>query len=350
MADGGGVVTFPGVRWDETYTAYQHFLENYGAHYTMSLTNDSDPARLVKAMFCNLYSTETIAPPFNDGVPGLLYLAGTSQSGISCPVSIDTDANWTPVVKASPTAKAVGWAEERIKSILPYVNAQPETAPTLLAVREVGKGRLAALGITAEWIFESPSNCPPVEDMLSRGHDGKPSNWLHLYANLFRWLAQPTLDAGKGGEPTMPSVLLPPPANDALRGWADEMLKPRDWTKPAAAIDDQTQLHGLIGARSNYSGGKATVEEWVKSAKAAGLTTLVFLEPLEYTSEENFNKLKADCAKCSDDTFFACPGLWGKDSYTKTSMYTYGENVQYPLEVALTTIKSTSTTPKACPR
>ena len=125
MAAGGGVLTFPGARWDEHYLAYQHFLEGYGAHYTMSLINDTDPARVVKAMFCNLYATESIAAPFNAGVPGLLFLAGTAQSGISCPVSIVTDANWTAVVKASPTATAVGWAEERIKSILPYVTAQP---------------------------------------------------------------------------------------------------------------------------------------------------------------------------------------------------------------------------------
>ena len=333
---GGGVLMTPNVRWSlEEYLANQHFLESYGAHFTMSTIQDSDPARKVAAMFTGLYSTETIAPPFNEGVPGLLYLAGGSQSGMSSPVSLVADAAWKPVVKASPTAQAVGWKEERVRDILPYVNAEPEPAPTLLAIRSVGKGYLAAISITGEWIFASPNNCPPVLDMLSRGRDGRPSNWLRLYANLFRYMAAPTLDAGAGGAPTPAAVLQPPPASDTLQGWASEMLKPRDWTK-APPIDDQDQLPGLIGARSSYSGGKGTVAEWVASARAAGLKYLVFLEPLEFTSEENFEKLKADCARASDDTFYACPGLWGKDVRTKTSMFTYGDSVQYPLATILT--------------
>ena len=86
------------------------------------------------------------------------------------------------------------------------------------------------------------------------------------------------------------------------------------------------QLPGMIGARSNYSGGKANVEEWVNAAKAAGLNYLVFLEPLDFISEENFNKFKADCAKYTDDNFFACPGLWGKDIvYQNQYVYLRGE-------------------------
>lgn len=338
MEAGGGVLMMPGIRWDlPDYLATQRFIEGYGAHYTMSTIQETDPAKTVKAMFTDL-NVAYAAAPYSAGVDGLLYLAGHSQSGMSSPVSVVTDTSWTPIVKASPTAKAVGWSEERVKDILPYVNKEPMPEPTLLAIRPVGKGFLAALSITGEWIFAAPDNCPPVLDMLSRGRDGKPSNWIHLYGNLFRAMAEPSMKAGMGGAVTPAAVLQPPPMSARLEGWAGEMLKPRDWTK-APAIDDQTQMPGLIGARSNYSGGKATVEEWVKAAKAAGLTYLVFLEPLEFTSEENFNKLKADCEKYSDNTFYACPGLWGKDSHWKVSMLCYGDKVQYPLANILTADK-----------
>ena len=80
------------------------------------------------------------------------------------------------------------------------------------------------------------------------------------------------------------------------------------------------------------------------------MNLLVFLEPLAATGEENFNKCKADCAKYTDDTFFACPGLWGKDMYTKTSMYTYGENVQYPLAATLTADKQYFNNPEGLPK
>ena len=336
MADGGGVLVYPGAQWAEAdYLATQHFLEGYGAHFTMSVIKENDPTKIVSAMFVKLIATDSILPPFNDGVPGLLYLGGESQSGMTSPVSVVGDAQWKSIVKTSPTAQAIGWTQERVKSIIPYVNTVPETAPTLLAVRDVGKGRLAAIGIGGEWMFAGSKNCPPIEDMLTRGRDGKPSNWIRLLANTFTYMAEPSLAAGKGGATTPQAVLGPAPATQQLEGWAAEMLKPRDWTK-APAILDQEQLPGLVGARSSYSGGKGSVAEWVKAAKAAGLKYIVFLEPLDSTNEVNFNKLKADCAKNSDNTFFACPGLWGKDIYTKTSMYTYGEQVQFPLASIIT--------------
>jgi len=336
LNDGGGVFLYPGAPWSEAdYLATQHFLEGYGAHFTLSTIKESDPAKVVAAMFVKLKVAGSILSPFDAGVPGLLYLGEESQSGMTSPVSVVGDAQWKSVVKASPTAQAIGWTQIRVKSLFPYVNKAPETAPTLLAVREVGKGRLAAVGIGSEWMFAGPKNCPPIEDMLTRGRDGKPSNWIRLLANTYQWLAEPTLAVGKGGALTPEAVLGPPPASQQLEGWASEMLKPRDWTK-APSIDDQEQLPGIIGARSSYSGGKGSVAEWVKAAKTAGLKYIVFLEPLEFTNEENFNKLKADCAKNSDNTFFACPGLWGKDVYTKTSMYAYGEMIQFPLTSLLT--------------
>ena len=326
---GGGVLMFPGSRWEEPeYIARQRFLEGYGAHWTMTLIRDSDTIRVVSTMFASLDATETILPPFNAGVPGLLYLDGASQSGMRSPVSVVGDGNWKPAAKASPTAKAVGWADEKIQSILPYVPKEPEAAPALVAVREAGKGRLAAIGIGEEWLLGPPANCPAAEDMLTRGRGGKPSNWVHLFANLFRWMAEPTLASGKGGEPTPAEVL-----NPSAGLWKDADL--HDWTK-APPIDDQDQLLGLIGARSSYSGGKASVDDWVKAARAAGLQYLIFLEPLESTTDENFKKLRADCARLSDEAFYAGPGIWGRDLHTKTAMFAYGDNIQYPLTNILT--------------
>jgi len=333
---GGGILLYPGARWEEDdYIARQKFLEGYGAHWTMTLIREKDKDKTVRAMFTDLFFTDTIPTPFNDGVAGVLYLGGGSQSGMTSPVSVVGDGNWRPVVKASATAQAEPWTEERIVRILPYVPKEAEAAPSLLSVREAGGGRLAAIGIGAEWMFQAPTNCPPVEDMMTRGRGGKPSHWVKLLANVFRWLAEPTLKAGKGGEPTPLSLLEAKPVGVSFEGWAGEMLKPRDWTK-APPIEDQSQLMGLIGARSSYSGGKATVEEWVKAARAAGLNYLVFLEPLEFTTEEKYNKLKADCEKFSDDAFFACPGIWSSDLYTKTAMFNYGLNSQYPLRALLT--------------
>ncbi|OPZ31278.1 MAG: hypothetical protein BWZ02_00302 [Lentisphaerae bacterium ADurb.BinA184] len=326
MAAGGGVLLLPGEKWREAeWLAHQKFLEGHGARFDWVIIHERDPGRVVQAFQCPLQFTESVSPPFNDDVSGLLYYHRGNQEGSTAPVSVSGDANWMPVVKASPTAEAVPYEAEKRAIVRPYIPARSELAPTLLAARQVGKGRLAAVGINPEWIFASPGNCPPVEDMMTRGQGGKPSDWIRLYANLFRWLGEPTLAAGKGGKPT-PAALL----ESTFKPKPPEVL--RDWTQ-APPILDQDQLPGLVGARSNHSGGKATVAEWVAAAKAAGLRYLVFLEPLAGTTEESFTKLKADCQRTNDvdATFFACPGIWWRDAHTRTAQFFFGENVQYPL-------------------
>ncbi|HOF88657.1 MAG TPA: hypothetical protein PLZ36_11230, partial [Armatimonadota bacterium] len=302
--------------------------ERHGAKFGWVIITEHDKDRVVRAFQSTLQFTETMTPPFNQGVDGLLYYHRGNQEGATAPISIIGDANWRPVVKASPTAEAVPYEEEKRVIVRPYIPAQAEKSPTLLATREVGKGRLAALGINPEWIFASPGNCPPVQDMLTNGQGGKPSNWIRLYANLFRWMAAPTLAAGKGGTATPESLL-----TATFKPKDPEPL--RDWTT-APPITDQDQLRGLVGARSSYSGGTATVEEWVKAAKAHGLQYLAFLEPLAFTSAEKFNQFKADCAKYSDDDFYAIPGIWWRDAHTNTAQFFFGDNVQYPLAELLT--------------
>ncbi|MHB9132423.1 MAG: hypothetical protein ACYDBB_15240 [Armatimonadota bacterium] len=342
LAVGGGVLVLPGEKWrEEEWLAHQKYLEKYGAKFAWVVITEREKSRIIPAFQSTLMFTDTVTPPFNQGVDGLLYYSRGNQEGSTSPINVVGDANWQAVVKASPTAEAVPYEAEKRLIVRPYIPAKGEMAPTLLASRAAGKGRLAALGINPEWIFHSPGNCPPVQDMLTKGQGGKPSNWIRLYANLFRWMAEPTLAAGKGSKVT-PVALL----ESTFKPKDPEKL--RDWTQ-APPITDQDQLPGLVGARSSYSGGKATVEEWVNAAKAAGLKYLAFLEPLEFTTEENFNKMKADCARLSDDTFFACPGIWWRDSHTNTAQFFFGENVQYPLATMLTPDKKRLDNSKGLP-
>ena len=330
MAEGGGVFVTYGHTWpDESeWKARQTFLEERGAHYVWVDVKEREPKNIVSSFRLQLSYTENIAAPFNKGVTGLLYQCIMHVQGTpSTPLVVDKE--WTAAVRGSDTTEAVPFTEEKNPLMRGYVPEETVKAPVLLAVRKVGPGRLAAFAMSPEWIFWSPTNCPPVEAMMTKGAGGRPSNWIRVFANTFRWLAEPTLAAGKGGEPTPASILADP------KDLPGPPAKLRDWTQ-ASPIEDQGQLPGLVGARSSYSGGKGTVEEWVAAAKTAGLKFLVFLEPLEHISREDYAKLQADCAKYTDDTFFACPGLSYKDVHTKTNTFAYGEEVQFPLPELLT--------------
>lgn len=73
---------------------------------------------------------------------------------------------------------------------------------------------------------------------------------------------------------------------------------------------------GLIGARSNYAGGKNTVAEMVAAAKSADMRFLVFTDDLDLLTPEKMKKLQQDCKAASNTGFSAIPGLQLSASYT----------------------------------
>lgn len=331
MAAGGGVVVCYTNAWDQevVWEKRQEFLQGLGAYFAWAELKENDPAQITPSSYhLTLVQTDRIVEPFNKGVSSVLYFHLPFVAGAP-PLPLVIDGNWTAVVRGSATSVAVPNEEEKLALKRQYLPKEALPSPVFLATRTVGTGRLAAFGLAPEWVFASPGNCPPVKEMLTTGTPGHPSNWVRVLANTFRWLAEPTLAAGKGGEPT-PAALL-----EAPKSKAPTPAALRDWSK-APAITDQEQLPGLVGAQSQYSGGQGTVAEWVKAAKAAGLKFLVFLDPLDQISRENYDKLKRDCAASTDETFFACPGLRYQDVYTKTNSFAYGETVEYPRADLLT--------------
>jgi hypothetical protein len=332
MAEGGGVLVLSSHMYstETEWLARQAFLKEFGA--TMPVVNllEQDGSKVIHVPMCEgMFYTEDIRPPFNDGVKGVMMLNASpgSYSGMVPPVNLAITDPWKPILKAPETVLAVPFDKVTVGYAKPYLPKESEKAPVLLAVRDVPKGRLAALGVSPEWLLCSPANCPPVAAMLSDGGGGKPSNWIRLLANTFRYLAEPTLEAGKGGELTPQAVL-----NPDTRWKATPLM---DWSKEPP-IADQAQLPCLVGARSRYSGGKGSVENWVTAAKANGLKMLVFLEPLDSISREDFGKLKAECARFTNDDFLVVVGLRFQDAYGRNNIFQYRLDTQYPAPALLT--------------
>ncbi len=331
MAAGGGVLVcyshFYGTETD--WQKRQDFLSEYGAHFAWVDMKENDKSKIVPSSYSvTLFKADQIAAPFNQGVSGLLYHDVAHVAGAST-IPLVVDGNWTAAVRASATAEGVPTVAENDAVRRRYVPKETLKSPVLLAVRPVGKGRLAAYSMAPEWVCSAVPNCPPVKEMMTAGVGEAPSHWVRVLANTFRWLSEPGLAAGLGGA-TTPEALLAPPAK-----YVPKMTAARDWTKLPPLVD-QEQLPGLVGAQSAYSGGSGSAAEWAAAAKKAGLKFLVFLEPLDKISREDYAKLKADCAAATDDTFFACPGLRYQDAYTKTHTFAYGEFVDYPQAKLLT--------------
>ncbi len=192
----------------------------------------------------------------------------------------------------------------------------------IVAVRQVGKGRTVYLGVTHEYLT-GPHAASTLEGVvLERGLRGAASDGYRLFVNALRWLAAPSsASRGLGGAVMDPAMLANPHET--------KFRKPFSWAKEIAFPPVEPACPGAIGARSRYSGGKATADEWAAAAKAKGLAFVVFLEDFRRLSAADFARLKADCARLSSPEFAAVPGFAIDDEVGNHYFY-FGATFPYP--------------------
>ena len=327
IAHGGGVfVCNPEDSFsNKDWTGTNQWLAGLGASPRWEVLKDSDPANLYRDdMNCQLSWSTDIASPVKDGVTGVLTLTWDSTGGCEPPMSFDLSPDWNVVVRGAPTLHTV--PEKRNDVVLqPWIEKTPIAgSPALLALRQSGPGRVAVLAIRTSWLFTPPASCPTAQAMLTAGAGGKPSDWLRVFANTFRWLAEPSLAAGQGGA-TTPDTLLNPPVTP----W--QIPAQIDWSTTPALKDtpDQPQVRGLIGARTSLSSGHGTVADYVKAAKDAGLQYIVFLEDSLVMDQSKWDQLVAQCTAHTDDAFKAIPGLTYEDAQGD-HLYVFSDEVKFP--------------------
>jgi len=324
IAQGGGVfICNPENYWSaQSWGPTNEWLAKLGARPRWELLQDIDEGNTARdVMGCRLSWSSQVFPPVSEGVKGVLTLVWASTTGLEPPMSIDFGPEWTVTVRGA--ASMQGKAETRHDEPLqPWMSKElAKASPALMGVREVGKGRLAVVGIRRHWLFSSPPNCPTVEAMLTAGAGGKPSDWLRVFANTFRWLAEPSIKSGMGGAVTPDAVVNPP-----VTVWEPSKVVPWGDFEP---LQNQLQLKGLVGARTSLSSGSGSVGDYVKQAKAAGLGFIVFLEDSLKMDQAGWDQLVEQCSAASDDGFLAVPGLTYENAQGDHH-FAFADSVKFP--------------------
>jgi len=324
LAGGGGVLVCnpEGSHHLQEWTKTNEWLAALGARPRWEVLQDSDKANLnADIMGCRLSFSDQVAAPVRDGVRGVLTVTAASTTGWEPPMSLDFGPAWNVVVRGAATHKGVPEVRND-EHLQPWIPKEPVAgSPALMGLREVGPGRIAVVAIRCHWLFTPPYNCPTAEAMLTEGAAEKPSDWLRAVANTFRWLAEPSLKAGRGGMKTPEHVLRPP-----VTPW--EIPKIVSWTSPGP-IRDMPQYQGIIGARTSLSSGKGSVADYVRAAKAAGLHFIVFLEDSLKMDQARWDRLVAECTAASDEQFAAMPGLTYEDAQGN-HLYAFSDMVRFP--------------------
>jgi len=317
---GGGLFLQPlAVRYpqdqDEKY--WNLVLEPLGAQLLHE--GDFDKSRqfedrtIAKALFW--WTQNIVAHPVTEGVK-TLYLPLHGYGPFPGLVAMKYSADWQVVVRGESEAESYRSGEDNLINV--DAPGSYTSAPPVVAVRQLGKGRIVCYPI--EHLFTGMNyNNPLWPNTVETAGDktaDRPSQSLKLQFNAYRWLAEPAQGDpafGTHKRPAYKPVEFPQSVVQCAGPFAD----------PVAGI------RAIAGAHTAYTDGTGSVPDYVKAAKAAGLAAIVFADPLEKLTPEKLAQLKADCAAASDATFYACPGIEFTDGIG-TRWAFWGEKVGFP--------------------
>ncbi len=321
LEEGGGVLMFSafGQMPGTEIPPQEALLKPLGfTPLAMEMPTDSESVKATSWKLDFAYTTSFTASPVTAGVTGLWYPAVQARAGAqNHATSFLVDNTWTVLVRGAKTSMT---RKLGANGVTPGDPGTISRDVPLVASRAVGKGRIVYLGITPEYFTGGPAMTTLEGIVLERGLKTLPSGGYTLLTNTLRWLAEPSA-ATFGGAAMDPQLLVNP--QKTIFG------KPYAWPAEPAFPAAQPAWSGVIGARTRYSSGAATADEWVAKAKAKGLAYLVFLEEFSKLSRENFEKLKADCTRLSTPEFNAIPGFTIDDEVGNHYFY-FGPSFPYP--------------------
>ena len=323
MDAGGGVLVLPHyVQTLNQIPPQVEFLSQLGLTPLFDeIISDSESSTIATAWKIEFIHTDAISKtPITNGIKSLWYpspaerLAWQSHS-VPCRV----DETWTIAVTGSGTAstKRVPLNDET-KSF----EGTFKKNPPLVAFRQVGKGRVVYYGIVHNYLLNEVASTTLEGITLDRGLKGIHSDGYKLLANSLQWLADPSLEKGDPGGASVDTRMMINPRK------VDFEIR-HTWSGKSVFPEAGKEKHGFIGLRSSYSTGKASVDDWVKKAKANGLSFIVFLEDFASLSQQEFSQLREDCKRLSSSGFLALPGFTIDDEIGNHYFY-FGTTFDYP--------------------
>ena len=251
-----------------------------------------------------------------------LYLPLHSAGRYPGLVALDYSAEWQVVVRGHKEAKSYRSGKGGEPNIVNLdADGTYKVEPPVVAVRQFGEGRIVSYPISGLftginygkklWSHTVETSGDPVS--------GRASDSMRLQMNAYLWLAEAARKKGGFGTYEFKpyrAVQFPPTVH-------------YDGHRFPEAAKTGNGVRGVVGLHSDHSDGESTVADYVKAAKDAGLSFIVFAAPMEHLTAEKLDKLKQDCAKGSDASFYACPGIEFTDgSGIRWTMW--GEKVVFP--------------------
>jgi hypothetical protein len=323
IAEGGGVIFIPTlVQNSGVIPPQKEFVQKYGVELFFNEVPFSASAQVATPWKIPFAYTDVVTSHVvTAGVSGLWYPVATRRGGQDHTIPFTVDTQWQVVVASSSDTMTRDCGLEKWEGFDSFPAGQFKGNMPLVALRDVGKGRLALWSIVPEYLFGEDTFSSLNGVVYREGIGGKGSDGIKLIDNLLRYCAAPSLSQeGFGGAPMNRSLLVNPLE---VTQWAP----PWDWQK-SSAPPMKRKFPGVVGARTARTTGKNSVAQWAAAAKKEGLAYLVFLETFSELTRDEFESLKKECATLSDDTLTLIPGFTIDDEIG--NHYFYCGSIPYP--------------------
>lgn len=311
LAEGGGLLFFPiagnDIKWSSSRAWFEQTLglKVFAEQIVNPGKTFEYKAAGGRIAYPVAWTDAIAASPVTEGVKNLWYPVDRGSFWYNT-APLDLTPDWQPLVKTGPGARSLVKSEDYVHGANVELDRfSPEKGREgdfpIAAVRALGNGRAAAVGVCPQVLLWS-GHVPAFESiLLSKGAQGRPSDWAKLLQNLYRHLAEPSLASGKlGGYVTDPKQVFPQDPGDPTIDFREDAKFAEPIVRP---------LIGIAGARSSLSTGKSTVREWSEAARAAGYDFLVFAEDMKRMDAVRWETLKNECRRNSDTNFLAYPGM-----------------------------------------
>ena len=330
VAAGGGVLLMVPETNIGNPMVDQTLLAPWGLQFAMEQMTESNsnniitpPPRLGAVSPLAYTNNINTSSPVTAGVTGIWYpywMYYYSQATSPLILTTTSTTTWTPAVNATTTTTTSedSWTgNTNIPNPTYFYPHDPTTAPPIFATATSGLGRIAVMDTLPQYSVGSGTAWLYQSDVLVNGYNGKPSNFGQLLLNTFNWLGQPSLTSHAVGYPpyaTNPDNLYYPNYLPGLfagqSGFAEEL-----WTDATVQStygsppSNVTMAKGLIGAKTTYSSGTSTVQQYATEAATLGLSFVVFADDYAtLASNGKYAQLAADCATYSTSTLALFPG------------------------------------------
>jgi hypothetical protein len=321
VSSGGGLLVYQALWPTNSVQHVNASLEPFGARLLDEQIQDAKHAYTQDSgmLWTWLYTTDITPHETTSGVRGLFYPVRDVYMPAHSPLSLEPQ--WKTLVKGMSSATSHPTRQDQHNRLIEAETAGSyASAPPLAAVRDFGRGTVAAFGWSPTQTFFNYQHFM-VQDVYFKGTAAAPSDGLQVLEQMLSYLAAPAVKAGLGGYVEM--VTSP----DLLSE------KPLDWRAVSFDATPARWRKGIVGARSSLTGGSGKPADYAREARKAGLDFIAFLEDMTQLTPSTWDAFRQECRDACTPEVLVLPGLVELRGNAETEYFFVGDGPLPPADM-----------------